>query len=863
MIRIALTNLRAASGRLVAAGIAVTVSVAFIVSAFLFSTAFGDTLGNQIRQQWAGADVAVLEADREAAAMPATEEAAPLTEEVAGTAAAVPGAEEAVLERSGYLRVTGSGSEVSGIVTNLPTGLEERLTAGHLPEAADELTLPAGDAEVLGVGVGDTLDLADPAAGPAAGPDRTDGQGSEYTVTGLLEGSSPFSSTLYLTEEGLDAAPAEVYATAVRIAAAEGTDPAALAADVQAALEAAGTGEGLTTLTVEQHVEAQIDEMSGQTGMLATIGLGFGLLSAGVAALVISNTFQVLVASRARVLALYRAVGASRAQLRGATLLEGAALGLAGSAAGVGVGLLIGWGLTSLARALWMPEFAGIAPGPAALLVGPAVGVLVTTAAALAPARRATRVSPVEALRPADVRPAQSRFPWARAVLGAVLGAGGVALCLVGALGHSVPVGIIGCFVLFLALLIAARAVVPPLIGVLARGLGVLTGSSKAVLLAGRSAREAGGRTSSTTAALLIGVTLVSAVVVGSASVQRSVELETSAESPVDLVIDGAGPEVEALLGESPVVEAAETVPAARADISLDSSVEGDPDGLLTGEVSVLTAAEATAPGTAGSPLRSEGYEVEPGTLLLSQQEVGGEGPTADYEGAPVTVTVGDASVELRLDASLAAPAGTALLSAEDARALGIGEAGSGRTPAGGGQTWVRTADDATMPQIEMLATQLSTAGFTVDPYAAADRAQYAQAFQVALAVVLGLLAAAVVIAVIGVSNTLTLAVIDRRREGALLRALGFSRGSLARMITVESLLMAVVALVVGLSLGVFYGWVGNAALLGDAASPVLAVAPGQLALIAGATVLAAVLASAVPARAMSRIAPAEGLSEE
>jgi putative ABC transport system permease protein len=858
MIRIALANLRSASGRLLSAGIAVTVSVAFIVAAFLFSTAFGDTLGNQVRQQWAGADVAVLEADREAAAMPAAEDTA-LTQELTDEVGAVPGVSEAVLERSGYLQVASGDTEVSGVVTNLPTALEERLSAGRLPAAADEVALPAGDAEVLGLGPGDTLRLADP--DPAA-TDAAEADGADsYTVTGLLEGSSPFATTLYLTDAGLDTAPAEVFPTAVRVAADPGTDPAALAADVQTALDSAGGG--FTAVTVEQHVEAQLREMSGQADMLATIGLGFGLLAAGVAALVISNTFQVLVASRARVLALYRAVGATRTQLRGATLLEGAALGLLGSAAGVGAGLLLGWGLTALARALWMPEFAQIAPGPAALLVGPAVGVLVTMAAALAPARRATRVSPIEALRPADVRPAQSRFPWVRTIAGAVLGLGGAALCLAGAFGLGVPVAIVGCFALFLAVLLAARAVVPPLIGLLATGLGVLTRRSRTVLLAGRSAREAVGRTSSTTAALLIGVTLVSAVVVGSASVQRSVELETSREYPVDLVIDGAGSEIQALLADSPVTEAVETVPAARAEVSLDSSVAGDPAGPLTGELTVLTAAEAAAPNASGAVLRSGGYEVEPGTLLLSQQEVGGQGPTADYENAPVTVTVGGKELELKLDASLAAPAGTALLSAEDARALGIGASGSASAPAGGAQTWVRTAEDATMPQLEMLTAQLGAESYAVDPHAAAERAQYAQAFQVALAVVLGLLAAAVVIAVIGVSNTLTLAVIDRRREGALLRALGFSRGALARMITVEALFMAVVALVVGLGLGIFYGWVGTAALLGDAASPVLDAAPGQLALIAAVALLAAVLASAVPARTMSRIPPAEGMSEE
>lgn len=135
--------------------------------------------------------------------------------------------------------------------------------------------------------------------------------------------------------------------------------------------------------------------------------------------------------------------------------------------------------------------------------------------------------------------------------------------------------------------------------------------------------------------------------------------------------------------------------------------------------------------------------------------------------------------------------------------------------------------------------------------------------FQVALSVVLGLLAAAVVIAVIGVSNTLTLSVIERRREGALLRALGFTRAAMSRMITIESLLMTLIALIVGAGVGTFFGWVGTASMMPASANPVLSVPWTQIGLIGVAAVLAAVLASAIPARSMSRIAPAKGMSME
>src|SRR5699024_9293347 len=163
-----------------------------------------------------------------------------------------------------------------------------------------------------------------------------------------------------------------------------------------------------------------------------------------------------------------------------------------------------------------------------------------------------------------------------RATLAIVLGAAGIALCLLGASSQSVLFGILGCFVLFVALLIGARVFVPRLVALLARLIALITprsptgtlagraagraGARTALLprrsptvrLAGRSARTAGGRTASTTGALLIGITLVTAVVVGSASLQRTLELATAEDTPVDLVVTASGSDVDSVLDDSP-----------------------------------------------------------------------------------------------------------------------------------------------------------------------------------------------------------------------------------------------------------------------------------------------------------------------
>ena len=845
MIRIALSNLRSASGRLVAAGIAVAVSVAFMVAALLFSQAFGDTLENQVRSSWAGTDIAVMTDDSADPSDP-QESAEVLTDDLLEDVTAVSGVADAHIEESGFLMANAGSTSVTASVTGLPADGAEP-AEGSLPQAADQVALTAEDAESLGVAVGDTITLEGVTSGPGE---------DSVTVSGLLPDTASMRLTLHMTEEGLEQAPAEVVPDAIRVRADDGADSAALASAIGDALD----GAPVTVLTVEEVVQEQLKDLSGSSDMLAVVGVAFGLLSVGVASLVISNTFQVLVASRARVLALYRAVGATARQLRGATLIEGLVLGLAGAVPGLALGLLLGWGLSDVARAFWMPDFAQLSLTPAAVIVGPLVGIAVTVIAGMVPAFRAGGVSPIEALRPADVAPARSRFPWVRAILGGLLGAAGLAGCLAAVALHSVLIGIVGCFALFVAVLIAARVFVPPLLGLMGRVLSQLTGRSKAVLLAGRSASSAPGRSSSTTAALLIGVTLVSAVIVGAASLQHSIEQATAQDAPVDLVVDGAGAQVDAVLDDASITQTHAVVPATRAEVTVadapatasgadDSEAAGD----LVGDLTVTSAAEAEE-----TVLRSDGFEVEPGTIRLAPADLGGEAATDEYAGLEATVAVGGETFTLTVDPSRDAPSGTALVSGEDAARM-VDAAGADATQ----QTWVRLADDASITQIDAIDSQLAVQDIVTDADPALLRAQYADVFQVALTVVLGLLAAAVVIAVIGVSNTLTLSVIGRRREGALLRALGFTRGALGRMITTESLLMTVIALIVGMGLGTFFGWVGTASLITETATPMLSVPPVPLALVAVAAVVAAVLASALPARSMSRVAPAQGMGQE
>ena len=252
---------------------------------------------------------------------------------------------------------------------------------------------PRSRCEDLGGGVGDTITLAE-----FDGPGHSAADGPSYTVSGIMPGSSSAGMNLYLTDDGLATAPGELMPDSIRVVVDDGGDRAGLAEAVESALADAGAGKGVSVRTVDQVVEEQIESLSNTSDMLSTVGIAFGLLAAGVAALVISNTFNVLVASRTRVLALFRAPEPhARPGARGPRWSESLSLGIVGSVLGVGLGLLIGWGLSTVVRAFWMPEFAQMSPSVSAFVVGPVVGILVTLAAGLIPAIRASRVSPIEA----------------------------------------------------------------------------------------------------------------------------------------------------------------------------------------------------------------------------------------------------------------------------------------------------------------------------------------------------------------------------------------------------------------------------------------------------------------------------------
>jgi len=381
------------------------------------------------------------------------------------------------------------------------------------------------------------------------------------------------------------------------------------------------------------------------------------------------------------------------------------------------------------------------------------------------------------------------------------------------------------------------------------------------------------GRTTATATALLIGVTLVSMMMTGAATARSSFDNTLDRKFPVDAAVTGAHSSGQAL--------SAADVAAARAVPGITGAALVQPAGILqTGSASDgVTAAARGASGAgasdggtaAGAKAAGETVYALDGTAVGLIRD-----KTAKLDNATIlmpkgtkatTVTVkGQASQKdfrvVQMDADGFPPS----ISAEAAQLLGGMPTAAAASGAPTSTLWLSVDVDLSGQQQLDLRTSLAKA-LNVHEYqvdgAAIERAMFNQIIDVLLLVVTALLAVAVLIALIGVANTLSLSVLERTRESSLLRALGLTKGQLRSMLAVEAVLIAGVAALSGAVLGVFYGWAGAKSALGVMGTVAPAVPWLQLLAVLAVAIVAGLLASVLPARRAARLSPVAGLATD
>ncbi|WP_369140541.1 FtsX-like permease family protein [Modestobacter versicolor] len=819
MRAVTLASIRAHLPRLVASTLAIVIAVGFVVATLVLNETTKATVLEAAGAQYVDTDVVVTSDSGSGLG----ELVAPLTELTAVAAvdptwqtsvqAVVPG-------RTGaqYLQVDSVAAD--------PQLRWQQLAAGELPTRAGEVAV----SERVGAGVGDVLAVT-------VYTDEGTATTADVTVTGVVDLGGDPSAGLYgrafSTPEQAQAWGA-TEPTELRIAGPRRTDPGLLADEVRATL----SGEDVVVRTGSEQATEQVAALTGDATWLTTVLLVFATIAVVVAGLVIANTFAVLLAQRTRDLALLRCIGATSRQVRRSVLGEAVLTGLAASVLGVLAGVGLSAGVSALVSRTESPiPLSGLSVPLYAVGVGVAVGTLTTLLAALAPARAATRVAPLAALRPTDPVPFRSRGGVARLVAGLLLVVPGIALMAAGVVGGQLLVALPGGVLSALGGLLLAQRAVPPVVAAAGR-LVSRFGGLPARLATGNATRNP-RRTAATATALLIGVTLTTAMVVGAASTRATAQAGLAAAYPTDVVVNGNGTELPASL-----VAQLGSVDGVVATTTLIGGTVTGPDGWETWALGVDPAAALpTLRSTTDTTLP------ETGQVALSTWLRESWGASV---GDSVTLTAADRSRTL-----------TVVAGDSDAPLLNETDLGALVPDAAGDTLWLRLADDA--DQRAAIDEVTDVAGAAV-PTAfvtglASERAAIDEVVDVLLLVVTGLLGVAVVIALIGVGNTLALSVVERRQESGLLRALGLTRGQLRGLLAWEAVLVAGVAAVLGVLVGSAYGLVGAASALAEVGDVVISIPWLQIAAIVVVATAAGLLASVLPARRAARTPPVAAIA--
>lgn len=707
---------------------------------------------------------------------------------------------------------------------------------GKEPEGSDQVAIDAATARSHDLHVGDRVEVL------FTGPPQT------FTISAIVgfgDADNLAGATLALFP--LDTAQAlfdkvGVY-DSISIDAVDGVSASALRARVQTVLPSGV--EAVTSATVADENTKALNE---GLGFFKVALLVFAFISLFVGAFIIFNTFSIITAQRTRELGLLRALGASRSQVLVSVLIEAVLVGLIASAVGIAVGLLIAIGLKALLAVFGVDiPSTGLELLPRTIVVSLIVGTVVTLVASIVPARKAARVAPMEALHEGGttLRRASLRR---RAVVGTAVTGVGIASLLYGLFGTPPSIGQIigfGAAVTFIGIGILSPLVARPVARALGSPLRRLGVQGR---LGQENAMRNPKRTASTASALMIGLALVSMVTILSASLKASFNAALEETLRADLTVSTSSlttfsPDVATLIREVPEV-------AAVSEFRQNAFRFRGADNFLTAVDPATIEQVATVDMITGT------------TSALAQGSILVYKDVAEENGFKQGDTV----------------------------TLEFPSTGAQRFVVGGiyGENrlvgdWVISLDTYERNYTEQLDTFVLVKGRPgVSPSAlqhavegkvgdfpniqvqdqAAFREKQAGFIDQILGLVTALLLLAVIIALFGIVNTLSLSIFERTREIGLLRAVGMTRRQLRSMVRWESVIIAVFGALLGLALGVFFGFSLQQALKGQGLSE-LRIPATQLIVYVVLAGLAGVAAAVLPARKAAKLNVLEAITYE
>ncbi|TKT01174.1 ABC transporter permease [Streptomyces lasalocidi] len=842
MFRTALRNVLAHKARLLMTVLAVMLGVAFVSGTLVFTNTISDAYQKSSAKGFDQVDVAVHpEGGKDTG--DTVGKRPELTEAQLRISAGVPGAASAIGVVDGFTaladkdgKLIGGGFQSQGGNYWGTDDPRYPLKEGRAPHGAQEVAIDSETARRAGYEVGDTVRMSvdGPVLTPRITGVFTTDDGNVAAGGSLALFDTPTAQKLFGKAGTYDE---------IDVKAAPGTSQTALKAALDRALPRGTTG----TTTGEQLADDQAELISSQMSGLKQGLLVFAGIALFVGTFIIANTFTMLVAQRTKELALLRAVGASRRQVTRSVLIEAFVVGVVAGVSGLVAGVGIGAGLRSLMGGLGATVPDGplvVSPGTVATAL--VVGVVVTMLAAWLPGRRAAKIPPVAAMSSVHAK-ATTKSLVLRNTLGALFSAAGVAVVLYattlsGSDGQA-PMGL-GAVLLIIGVFILTPLLSRPLIAAAAPLL-------RAFGVSGRLARQNSvrnpRRTAATASALMIGLTLITGMTVMAGSLQKSIDKMASAAIRADYVVSMANgnelsPGVERKLKDTDGVTT--TSPLRNAPSRIDGRTE------------YLTGVNGSAIGDLTD------LKVDDGSFTVGGDRVVVDQDTAESHGwkagSAFTVHYEDGKAQRLTVAGVYE--GNELIQGIllDTAALTPHQSDPADM-----QVMVKTSGGASGATKDRLEKALGSNPAVRVQSKQDVSEEIAQMFTLMLNMLYGLLAMAVIVAVLGVINTLAMSVFERSQEIGMLRAIGLERRAVKRMVRLESLVISLFGGVLGIGLGVFFGWAAGELLGTRMATYELVLPWARMAAFLALAAAVGVLAALWPARRAARLNMLQAIKAE
>ena len=833
-------NLRTHGRRYFSTGLAVAISTAFIIVTLLFTNTTTSALTRSIREAYRGTTALVtIDPSRDDNAEEPTPES--VTQQFASVTSQIEKIPGVISTQYPLMGKAHDEREAFFLSPLLPDPfLSLKYTQGKAPATASEITIPSTSATELGLQVGETLTLTSQGTESA----------HDFTVSGIYDSGSNITAASYVTTDGFTSAvgmgPTGQIRVATNLSGDKYGNPTADEQDtwVKTLESNLSTVKGVKVRSAASEIEQQLKTIQVSGALLTAIALIFPAIAILVASVVVSSTFKVILQQRRRELALLRALGADVQQVRSLVRRETYAIGAISSFIGVILGILVGgFGLGHMVDGENFLSIVASLSIPYAIGVW-AFGTLLTVFVGRKPAREVSQVPPIAALSPVNEADASSRAARRLTlVVGlflAVVGGG----CLLAALKISSATQKFALsFCMSMACLIGILLICTVIVPTLTKLFGRLWPGMLARMARENAVRNP-GRTSATGTSIVIGVTLVVTMMVGASSMRDSLINEVNERRPFDLSVSTitAGElssDIQARVASTEGVAASIPAHSIYGTVKLEGEApagngDGDADeqSQIFGEPDYSTVAH------------SKVEQIDDSTVLVGMEAWNGkdlkvcsnEGKCLTLKGKYTknfngTYEISEANL-LKLNPK--APVTDMIVKLKD----GVSAA-------------------SVQKDLAKIDSSLIVNG------SALEREMYSKMIDQMLLIVVGLLGVSVLVALVGVANTLSLSVAERTRENGLLRALGLTKRQMKTMLALEAVFISVTGAIIGSALGIFFGAVGILALPLEGLTIFITIPWIQIAAVIGIAVLASLVASWLPGRRAAKVSPSAALATE